>query len=434
MNWHSLLNLLTNTKRIYIYGAGKAGILTYLFLNDKGIDVQGFFESKPARKSIYSLGKTIFIWGDKVPEKDAVIILAITGNNGNEVENNINTAWKYIRISDEMFIKLYPHYQKRIEDILELETIVLYSGSGVEKNIYLNEFKDLFENRSILEKKTKELCKGMNDDDCIIIQNVLNRIQDLIYGRKGEDIFNDLEKSEIRKWKDKRKQIKCITKDDWELDGLHLPINDFRSEMFYDNLGYSVVQNKEKCRNKDIIDVGGYIGDSALILSQYTKGNVYVFEPVEKYFNYIEQTAKLNNAKLIGVYKAVSNMNGKAKYHMGEEKFNSTISTIEGRKYCNEILVDTITLDTFVEREQIEVGILKVHAEGAEQLVLQGAKKFIKSQRPVIIIEINHKASDFFDIKGLIKSINPSYNFRIYKPSNGFICLGLKLIAEIKDV
>ena len=34
-----------------------------------------------------------------------------------------------------------------------------------------------------------------------------------------------------------------------------------------------------KIKNKDIIDVGGYVGDSALVFQKYTDKNIYTFEP-----------------------------------------------------------------------------------------------------------------------------------------------------------
>lgn len=40
------------------------------------------------------------------------------------------------------------------------------------------------------------------------------------------------------------------------------------------------ISNLEALKNKDIIDVGAYIGDSALILLEYTNKKVYAFEVI----------------------------------------------------------------------------------------------------------------------------------------------------------
>ena len=92
--------------------------------------------------------------------------------------------------------------------------------------------------------------------------------------------------------------------------------------------------------------------------------------------------------------------------------------------------VDVITLDEYVSQNCIEVGLIKVDIEGAEQMFLQGAKETLCSQKPILIISIYHSPEDFFFIKPEIESWNLGYTFKIYKcMSEGFITETI-LIAE----
>ena len=45
----------------------------------------------------------------------------------------------------------------------------------------------------------------------------------------------------------------------------------------------------------DIIDAGGFIGDSVLVLSPLTGGKVYTFEPVRENFDLMQKTMELNH-------------------------------------------------------------------------------------------------------------------------------------------
>jgi len=90
-----------------------------------------------------------------------------------------------------------------------------------------------------------------------------------------------------------------------------------------------------------------------------------------------------------------------------------------------------ITLDSFVDKFGLEVGLIKVDIEGYEREFLKGAEKTIREQRPTLIISIYHHAADFFDIKPIIESWNLGYRFKVYKPVDFSISREVLLIAEI---
>ena len=93
--------------------------------------------------------------------------------------------------------------------------------------------------------------------------------------------------------------------------------------------------------------------------------------------------------------------------------------------------VTVTTLDDYVERNNIKVGLIKVDIEGFEQNFLKGAIQTIKKQKPILLISIYHNYSDFYDIKPFIENLNLGYKFNIHKPVDGQILSETLLICEV---
>ena len=70
------------------------------------------------------------------------------------------------------------------------------------------------------------------------------------------------------------------------------------------------IKNINQVKNKNIIDAGGFIGDSAIVFSYYTDKNVYSFEPFLQNYNMILKTIELNKKNnIIPVNMALGNEN-----------------------------------------------------------------------------------------------------------------------------
>ena len=182
-----------------------------------------------------------------------------------------------------------------------------------------------------------------------------------------------------------------------------------------------------------MIDVGGFIGDSALNFQSFTNKNIYSFEATSHNYNLMLQTLKLNNTnRIVPVKKG-----------LGSEKTTMTISILDsasslirdntpyGSTQSEEI--ELITLDSYVKEHNLKIGLIKVDIEGFEMEFLKGAKETICSQKPAMILSIYHQASDFFDIKPILESWNLGYTFRIYKPIDYNISLETTLMCEVLD-
>ena len=197
------------------------------------------------------------------------------------------------------------------------------------------------------------------------------------------------------------------------------------------------INNLEYLKNKNIIDAGGYIGDTALLFSNYTNKNVYSFEPFQKNIDLMNKTIKLNDVNnIIPIKKALGDENKDMYiYFKNDGLADACIELEEKREFIDSNLaeekIETITLDSFVEENNIEVGLIKTDLEGFEQNFLKGAVNTIKNQKPILIISIYHNYSDFFDIKPMIESWNLGYKFKIGKPSQATAIVETVLIAEV---
>ena len=72
------------------------------------------------------------------------------------------------------------------------------------------------------------------------------------------------------------------------------------NQPFYINFKYfySVFLEKEiisQIKNRDIIDGGAYVGDSALVFSELGPSRIFSFEPVDSLFEKLNETIILNN-------------------------------------------------------------------------------------------------------------------------------------------
>ena len=213
-----------------------------------------------------------------------------------------------------------------------------------------------------------------------------------------------------------------------------MPTNHFEPETFYGKCGMDYIESLNKIKNKSIIDAGAFIGDTAIILSDYTDKNVYSFEPFLQNYNLMLKTIELNKKNnIIPVNMALGDEN--KEIGMDASVGAGSGLSIENAKESNinniKNKVKMMTLDSYVKENNIEVGLIKTDLEGFEQPFLKGAIETIKEQKPVLIISIYHNYSDFFEIKPMIENLNLGYKFRIIKNRLNKVISETKLLAEV---
>ena len=174
--------------------------------------------------------------------------------------------------------------------------------------------------------------------------------------------------------------------------------------------------DKEFIKNKDIIDAGAYTGDSSLPLSKLTSLNVHAFEPFEESFNKLVKNIKLNSVEnIIPINASLSNYDGIMKLYLSGDNYQGITADSNKRQYDSYFTAESKTIDSYVEENNLNVGLINVDVEGEEKNLLEGAINTIKSQKPILFLSIYHNVDDFFDIKPWIDNLNLNYKFIVSK-------------------
>jgi FkbM family methyltransferase len=144
-----------------------------------------------------------------------------------------------------------------------------------------------------------------------------------------------------------------------------------------------------------VFDVGAYKGDvTNLYLRTWPCATYYLFEAVPSAL--LKLRKRFQNCPRVHVIPmAVSNEVGKAKMYVGGQvtEMSSLLrrpTEKEGRRYYwhgkfREIEVATTTLDAFVKENHIkQVHLVKADIQGAEGMMLEGAKYLMRYKPPLI--------------------------------------------------
>jgi FkbM family methyltransferase len=142
--------------------------------------------------------------------------------------------------------------------------------------------------------------------------------------------------------------------------------------------------------NYVIMDVGAWIGQYTLLFAELAnRGRVYAFEPESEAYNVLCKNVERNNLRNICVERiALSSSTGRAKFFAFGKTNSSLIKHVQENNPKVEI-VETSTLDDYCSRRDLKPDLIKIDVEGAEMLVLDGAKKIIQEYSPRILLEFH---------------------------------------------
>ena len=299
--------------------------------------------------------------------------------------------------------------------------------------IYSNGFAEMFEQPDFEARRAK-LVAGMPKKSVATVDQILRRLKAVLDLKEDEtaDLYTKEEQNAFVDVSQRlHGKIVQLSPDLFVWDGYALPSKHFEPNVFLDGYGLRFIKTLGNIGDKAIIDAGAYIGDSALMLAPLTSGKVFAFEPIEENFKYLEKTIWMNGLdNVIPVHSALGDCRGTLTLTLGNVGSCATVRN----KLLGEVLrrevVGVAKLDEFVQSRGISVGLIKTDVEGAEQMLLRGAKEVIQRDRPILLISIYHTASDFLDIKPMIESWNLGYQFEIYHPPIKSVYGETVLIAE----
>jgi len=144
-----------------------------------------------------------------------------------------------------------------------------------------------------------------------------------------------------------------------------------------------------------VVDVGASYGVYAAVAAKAVgpAGLVLAFEPATEAFRILENNLELNGLGNVRPFRcALANTAGRARLaHHPDPSRNALCANGKGTANSEEVAVET--LDGVAAREGIQrVDVLKIDAEGSEEMVLAGAGALLARCRPLVIFEVNRDA------------------------------------------
>jgi len=163
---------------------------------------------------------------------------------------------------------------------------------------------------------------------------------------------------------------------------------------------------------KDFLDVGSWIGDTALIMHQYKPRKVHSFDISSKVLERYKKVMFKNGIsgdKFETVLTALGDSHEDVFVDFNDYEYSTSNNTFKS----GENRVSQTTIDAYVSGNNLNVGVIQADIEGAELAMILGAKQTICTQRPVLLIDIYHRPDQFFELKPMIESWNLNYKFMI---------------------
>ncbi len=176
---------------------------------------------------------------------------------------------------------------------------------------------------------------------------------------------------------------------------------------------------------KVVFDIGGNIGQHALLFANYAK-HVYTFEPFPQLIDRLKKEISLNHLeeKITLVPFAASDKEGVIPFEFPDERTNLGIATmILGREEnVKRTEVRSIRIDEYIKNiDPAMIDLVKLDVEGAELFALRGMSGLLdRGARPIFIMEINdlmmghagYTASDIVTFLGQYSYIPYEVNYK----------------------
>lgn len=141
----------------------------------------------------------------------------------------------------------------------------------------------------------------------------------------------------------------------------------------------------------NIIDVGGNIGQTSMELSGMVShnGRIWAFEPDPLNYSKFKTHLELNDLPNIeAINKGLGSHEHQARM-MPKTEHNRGGSNVQLEDHGQGVQVEITTLDRFVADRGIRANLIKIDVEGYEMEVLKGAEGTLRSQRPILFVEVD---------------------------------------------
>ena len=152
---------------------------------------------------------------------------------------------------------------------------------------------------------------------------------------------------------------------------------------------------KQCARDKAcVFDIGANVGTTALVMSSSmaAEGILYAFEASESSCLTIRENALLNGVhqKIHVINALLAEESGQVKdYHWDFVSGRASMLMQPPSGSSIPLQKATLRLDDFVEGSRVRPDFLKIDVEGAENQVLAGTQRTLRSVRPLVYVELH---------------------------------------------
>jgi FkbM family methyltransferase len=221
----------------------------------------------------------------------------------------------------------------------------------------------------------------------------------------------------------------------------------------YDSFIYNELSKIVLIHEAIIWDVGAHIGYHSLAFAALAgpSGHVVAFEPnpynIERFRKHIERNPDLDK-RITLMTCALGNLDAEEDFVFSPEVDDGRSSGSHlDKAFVPEELrayqsfgrkrVSVVRADTLLREKRVPIpSIIKIDVEGAESLVLAGARSLLETEKPVLLIEMHHIAAMHDTLNILLRL---DYHTRIIdeapnSPSRCFIIAQAKKNIPLNDV
>jgi FkbM family methyltransferase len=168
---------------------------------------------------------------------------------------------------------------------------------------------------------------------------------------------------------------------------------------------------------RTIVGVGTNTGLYELMAAATSSATLYAFEPFPPAFEKLKKNVELNHftSRILLSESALSDKVGVTPMYIPiEHNFPDMVPTNvsinpafhEKSEIQREISVAVSTLDVFSREHRLpQIDILRIDAEGAEDLVLAGARTVLRESRPFVFVEVLEGRVDHANIERICQEL-----------------------------
>lgn len=334
----------------------------------------------------------------------------ISGKTINKLDKIKNSFPKLLR--SIIFGKWNPIYvyfiylkdRKRLDNSILLKHNVFsidfinYIGENKNKEINFDEFyleEDLFALNRFIKYR---ILSGINKSGFEVLKKDFLNEKEI----KKEGLFITLKESVIKKSNYYEFRFNNIS--------YKLPINRVDPYIYSERYGIPYLPKKtiDKLSGKIFLDIGAFIGDTAIMLKDYNPSKIICFEPDDNNRDLLNKTININGLENLVEVRALALSDSVGKMSFLKDNASSKL-TIENTSQTE--VMEVSTLDIQFNESDI-VGLIKMDVEGFERFVIKGGEKLIKANKPVLLISLYHTGADFFEIPKMLRGFSSDVKFR----------------------